>query len=256
MTLAEFDRRLTELYPKSLSAEWDNDGIMVSENTDAEVKRVLVALDATAETIEYAAENGFDTVLVHHPMIFGGQKSITQHTFGGNRIIKALKNGVSVISMHTRLDAGKDGVNDTLIRKIGFEPCGVLDDSEMPGIGRIAEFEPMTAAELAVRIKEKLGCGAVRLTGEGEKTVHRMGVCSGSGGDLLWEAILAGCDVFLTGECGYNKCEDAVEEGMVTITAGHFETENPICERLAFLARDIACAECEIFNSCPSTVIL
>ena len=255
MTVNEFHEKLTEMYPRSLSAEWDNDGIMVSADPDAEVRRVLVALDATDAAIRYASEHGFDTLLVHHPMIFGGQKSVLPSTFAGKRIIDAIGGGVSVISLHTRLDAGRGGVNDALLETLGFRSVGVFGDSEMPQIGRIADIPEMTARELAVLIKEKLGCGFVRLTGDGEKIVHRLGVCGGAGGDLLWEAIFSGCDVFLTGECGYNKSEDAAEEGLVTLEAGHYYTEVPVCRVLADLAKTHAGAECEFFDSNPSVLI-
>ena len=255
MTVEAFEKELTKLYPHTLSADWDNDGIMVSPDVHAKVGRVLVALDATDDVIKYAAEHGFDTVLVHHPMIFMGVRSVTRESFAGKRIVDAVKYGVSVISMHTRLDAGDGGVNDCLLSSLGFTACEKLDASDMPEIGRVADIPEMTAREFAMLVKEKLGCEAVRLTGDPDKKVHRLGVCSGSGGDLLWDALDRGCDVFLTGECGYNKSEDAAEDGIVTVEAGHFYTENPVCARLASLAEKIAGAETEIYDSNPSVIL-
>lgn len=64
--------------PKTLSCSWDNDGIMVSPSLDAEVKRVLLSLDATYEAVSYAADNGYDTLITHHPMLFRGAKSVNE----------------------------------------------------------------------------------------------------------------------------------------------------------------------------------
>ena len=114
MTVYELHRALSEKYPKTLSCSWDNDGIMVSPDTGAEVKRVLVALDATHETVKYAAEHGFDTVVTHHPMLFKGVKSVTMASTSGRRILDAAMAGVSVVSFPTRLDAAVGGVNDAL----------------------------------------------------------------------------------------------------------------------------------------------
>ena len=58
MDIYEFVEKLKELYPDSLACEWDNDGLMCSPGAVREVSRVLVALDATEEAIEYAAKNG------------------------------------------------------------------------------------------------------------------------------------------------------------------------------------------------------
>jgi len=77
MNVYEFYEKLRELYPDSLSCDWDNDGLMVSTGPVREVSRVLVALDATEEAVNYAAANGFDTVLVHHPLIFSPLGSVT-----------------------------------------------------------------------------------------------------------------------------------------------------------------------------------
>ena len=110
MTVRELYEGLTELWPLSLSCSWDNDGIMASRDTRAEAKRILVSLDASADAIRHAAENGFDVLLTHHPMLFRGVKNVTPDTVGGMRVLEAVGAGLSVISLHTRLDAGKNGV--------------------------------------------------------------------------------------------------------------------------------------------------
>ena len=42
---------LEEKIPRSLSSEWDNDGLMVCPDENAEVKKILFALDATDNVI-------------------------------------------------------------------------------------------------------------------------------------------------------------------------------------------------------------
>lgn len=249
MTVFEFHEKLTELFPRSLSVQWDNDGIMASRNTRAEVRRVLVALDPTDAAVRYAADNGFDTLLVHHPLIFKPLKSVAPDACVGRRVVSAIIDGVSVISLHTRLDSGDGGVNDTLLKTLGFEPDGVFGDDEHGTMARYAEIPPIGAGELASLIKDKLGSDCVRLTGDPHRTVHRLGVCGGGGGGLLDAATSVGCDVFLTGECGYNKSQNAAEDGLITIEAGHFFTEAPVCGVLAYLAESLAGAEVEYFDS-------
>lgn len=250
MTLKDFYQKICELYPENTAAVWDNDGIMVSGDTCAEVKRVLVALDPTIEVIEYAAKNSFDTVLTHHPMIFKPQKNVTFDGYCGKRIITALKNGISVISLHTRLDRGAGGVNDTLLKTMGFECAGVFGDDEIPGIGRYAETAPMSALELGKIIKEKLGCEMVRFTGDPDKIISRFGVCGGAGGDFLTACVKNGFDAYITGECSYNKAQDITESGLVTYEIGHYHSESPVCGMLVYLAESIAGAETEFYDSC------
>ena len=76
MTFYELYKILDERFPTSLRCEWDNDGIMCTSNLENEVKRVLIALDVTMDTVRYAIENGFDTAISHHPLVFRGQKAL------------------------------------------------------------------------------------------------------------------------------------------------------------------------------------
>ena len=41
-----------------------------------------------------------------------------------------------------------------------------------------------------------------------------------------------GADCFITGEVRHHEALDAVDAGMCVLEAGHYETENPVCEVL------------------------
>ena len=255
MNVKTLHDELSRRWPKTLSAAWDNDGIMSSPDVNAEVKRVLVTLDATHAVIRYAVENGFDTVIAHHPMIFKGAKNVTPSTLTGRRIVDSLLNGVSVLSFHTRLDAAEGGVNDELCRALGFEACEMFGDDEMPTLGRIAEIPAMTAGELAELVKAKLGCDAVRVSGDLSKTVTRVALCGGDGKDFVYPALAAECQAYITGDAGYNMAEDAAEDGLVTIEAGHYHSEAPVCRVIAEAVRELTGIEAEFVDSCGYRII-
>lgn len=248
MTVSDFYNELTKLYPTSLSCDWDNDGLMCCGDADAPVKRVLVALDATDACLEYAEKNGFDLVLTHHPMIFRGLKSISELSFDGKQVIRCLKNGVSVLSFHTRLDAGKDGVNDTLARRLCLRNVNPFGDDESPVLGRIGEIDPVSPEDFAIIVRDALGCSAVNAYLAEKKTVSKVAVVGGGANDFIYPAINAGADAFVCGECRYNSSLDAADEGLTVIEAGHYHTEFPVCEHLARLAHDIAGAEAVIYD--------
>ncbi|MBQ4354745.1 MAG: Nif3-like dinuclear metal center hexameric protein [Clostridia bacterium] len=255
MTIETLHEKLTEKFPKTLSCSWDNDGIMVSPDTGAEVKKILVALDAAHEVITYARENGFDTVVTHHPMLFRGAKSVTHASLSGRRILDAAMGGISVISLHTRMDAGEDGVNDALVRALGLEPCGVFGDEDSPSLGRITVTDGMTGAALAELVKEKLGCASVRVTGDASKIIKKIGFCGGDGKDFLYPALYAGCDAYITGDSGYNMAQDAAEDGLLTIETGHYHSEAPVLEPLAALLEMLTGIKPEVYNSCAYRVL-
>jgi dinuclear metal center YbgI/SA1388 family protein len=171
-------------------------------------------------------------------------------------VLTALKHGITVLSFHTRLDAVEGGVNDALCRRLGYTPDGMFGDEEAPTLGRLVTLpEKMTAGELAVQIKTALGCPAVRLNGDPETLVCRFAVCGGDGKDFIYPALAAGADLLLTGDAGYNMAGEAAEEGIVTVEAGHYHTEAPVCGVLAEEIRVVTGAETEIFESCTYTVL-
>lgn len=57
ITVKELYDRLDAVIPKELSCEWDNDGLMLSPNTGAQVRRAVVALDVTDDTVSFAEES-------------------------------------------------------------------------------------------------------------------------------------------------------------------------------------------------------
>lgn len=241
-------RALDACYPRSLSCAWDNDGLMICSEPEREVKRVLLALDATEETIAEAIRVGADVLTTHHPMLFRPLKSISPLTLSGSRSLSALSGTLAVMSFHTRLDAADGGVNDALCTKIGLTAAEKFGDDESPELGRIAVLDaPVPAENFSARVRDALSAPSVRLTGERE--VSRVAVVGGDGKDFITPAILAGADTLLTGDASYNTVLDAVESGLNVIEAGHYYTEAPVLEILANKVRELCGAECFFANS-------
>lgn len=62
--------RLIEGYfSRDYAEDWDNVGLLTG-NPEKEVKKILIALDATDDVIRQAAEMGADMLITHHPLIF------------------------------------------------------------------------------------------------------------------------------------------------------------------------------------------
>ena len=253
MRVIDFYDILESLYPRSLSCEWDNDGIMCCADVSSEISKVMISLDATSDAIVCAANKGCDLLLTHHPMLFKSPRAVSNTDFSGKRVISSLKNGVTVISLHTRLDAGEDGVNDWLVKALGFESIGKFGDEDAPELGRFFEVEKrIDANELAAICKKKLNSRSVKITGKG--SVKRIAAVGGSGSDLIKPAIAIGADALITGECSYNAAQDAFEDGLIIIEAGHYETEAPVCGRLADICASLDLPY-EMFDSSIFTII-
>lgn len=246
MTFYELYMELNARFPSALSCEWDNDGIMCACDMNSSVRRVLVSLDVTDKTVNYALENGFDTIISHHPLVFKGQKALTPMNFTQAKLIKLVKGSVNVMSFHTRLDAAIGGVNDALASALELK---IADNDPKDPIGRICVLDDAEKISIfAKMVKEKLG--APYVTFIGKNPVKRIYLCGGDGKDMIQNAIACGADTLLTGNASYNSMLDAEENGLNVIEAGHFYTENPVCEALKKILLGLGDSfKIEIFNS-------
>lgn len=253
MTVSELYEYLNGRIPSSLSCDWDNDGLMCCPEPEREVRRVLVCLDATAPMIDRAISEGFDVVLTHHPLVFHKLPAIDPRDHVARRLVRLVRAGVAVMSFHTRLDALSGGVNDVLAARLGLlnaVPYGT------EGIGRIGVLpKPMSLASFAELVKCVLGAPCV-VAADAGGPVSRVAVLGGNGSDDVPETEESGADTYLSGEIAAHYLTDAPERGMNLVAAGHFYTENPVCEVLAEMVRDaLPTVEAVIADSNPIRVL-
>jgi dinuclear metal center YbgI/SA1388 family protein len=237
MNVRELYDYLDKIIPPSLSCEWDNDGLMVCPDPDREVRRVLVALDVTGEVADEAVDGGFDLIVSHHPLIFEPLKAVTPDDGVAGKVINLIRAGISVMSFHTRLDAVDGGVNDILADMLGFIDA-VPFGKEGKMLGRIGKIErPAGLEEFARRVKTVLAAPEVLISGCG-RMVNTVAVVGGDGKDDIAYAKAAGADTYVSGRIGYHGMMSAEETCMNLIEAGHFYTEDPVCDRLAELIEE------------------
>lgn len=246
------DRRI----PRSLSCEWDNDGLMCCPDPDRQVRRVLIALDVTGEVADAAVDGEFDAVLSHHPLIFDPLRSLTPDDGTGAKLINLVRSGIGVMSFHTRLDALDGGVNDLLAEALGLSDVEPFCDDEGCAMGRLGLLSrPLDPYEFGKNVKEALGAPGVLVAACGRRC-SRVAVLGGEGKDFILPARRAGADTLVSGRLGYHRMMEAEELGINLIEAGHFFTEDPICDRLAeMVAAADPTIETEYMKSCSPRLL-
>ena len=240
-TVSEIANYFEERVPSALKADYDNVGLLCGF-PDREVTKVLCALDVTGEVIEEAEELGAELILTHHPLIFHPLKRVLATDEVGGKIAGLLQRGMSAICLHTNLDSVDGGVNDALSVAIG-----ALIRKKLP-IGRVVELpQEESMAEFLQRLQTFLRVSGLRYYDAG-KTVHRIVVCGGAGGDLVEEAVANGADTLLTGEIHYDEWLTGRERGINLVDADHFCTENVVIPVLVDMLRD-GFAETDVYIS-------
>ena len=105
---------------------------------------------------------------------------------------------------------------------------------------RITLDQPRTAEDIARSVRDYLGVSSVRLAEApavaGTK-ISRVGVCPGSGAELVDAAIAEGCQLFITGEMKHHDLLSTLSRGCSVVLAGHTNTERGYLPRLAGLLR-------------------
>lgn len=207
---------INSIAPYDSQEAWDNSGALVGDFRK-EVKKVVMALDATKEVVDYADDVNADLLLTHHPVIFSAIKGLPCDS----AVYKLAKYGVSYLCAHTNFDKANGGINDNLAQILGVKNTYKMDN----GFVVVGELdESMSIDDFAEFVADKLDVAGIRYI-DTEKEIKTVALCGGAGDDFVLEAgVVADC--YVTGDLKYHGFLDAQQAGICVISAGHFETEN------------------------------
>ncbi len=110
---------INKIAPIALAEPWDNPGLQVGD-PGGDVSRIMVALDPTPDVIDAALASSCQLLVTHHPLIFKPLKTLSRATTSGDLLYKAIRGGLSVVSLHTNYDIADGGLNDVLADRIGL----------------------------------------------------------------------------------------------------------------------------------------
>ena len=227
---------LETIAPAYMKEDWDNVGLNCGR-LNRPVNTILVALDPFTEVCQEAVQVGADLLVTHHALIWDPD-FVTDQTAQGRNTLFLIENNIACINAHTNLDCAPGGVNDILAATLGLtdirviEPKGVDAQGRPWGLLRQGIAQAQSLQGFLDHVRKVLGCQGLRYVDCG-KPVHRVAVGGGACGSQLMQAIKAGCDTFVTADIKYNQFCDAKESGINLIDAGHFHTENPVCDYLS-----------------------
>ncbi|MEU3724380.1 Nif3-like dinuclear metal center hexameric protein [Streptomyces sp. NPDC031705] len=239
--LSEVIAALDALWPPSRAEEWDAVGTVCGD-PDAEVTRVLFAVDPVQEIVDEAVKLGADLVVTHHPLYLRGTTTVAADTFKGRVVHTLIRNGIALHVAHTNADTADPGVSDALAGALDLRVTGPLvpdptDPAGRRGLGRICELDhPETLREFAARAAARLPRTAqgIRAAGDPDALIRTVAVSGGSGDSLFAQVRAAGVDAFLTADLRHHPVSEAREQSpLALVDAAHWATEWPWCEQAA-----------------------
>jgi dinuclear metal center YbgI/SA1388 family protein len=232
MTVGELYGKLEELYPRSLSAAWDNDGRMVLPDENREVRRVLCCLDCDAGAAAEALRLRADVILTHHPLIFGGIDNVTTDSVTGKLLQQMIRADISCYACHTNLDLTDEFGNLAIAEALGATDavhldgtvCGIVYDSP----------EGETVKSLAKRAADGLHASGIITVNNPDNKAGKVFVQGGSFDEESIPAIVeAGCNTVISGEIKHHLTVALEELSINSIIAGHSATEQIYLPKIA-----------------------
>ena len=221
MQLTELGGHLDTLLDASRLKDYCPNGLQVEGR--AEVRRVLCGVTASQALLDLAATGAYDAVFVHHGLFWKGDDGRVTG-FRRRRLHTLLANDISLFAYHLPLDVHPElGNNAQLARLMGWQGTARFADQELGWIGRPAR-EGERADEIARALARRLGREPL-LVGDGERPVRRIAWCTGGAQGFFEQAILAGAELYVSGEISEPTVHLARESGVPYIAAGHHATE-------------------------------
>ena len=203
-----------------------------------------MCLDVTEKIVEEAIQKGCNLIVSHHPLLFRGLKTISDLTDVQRTVMKTIKNGICVISMHTNMDNAKGGVNFKIAEKLGLHDVRFFASKTVEGVevgsGVIGTLSgAMAADDFVVAVKKAFDVECAMCNELLRRPVQKVAICGGAGDFLLDEALKAGADAFITGEMHYHQYF-GYEQRIQICVIGHYQSEQFTSE----IFREIIEREC------------
>ncbi len=217
-TVADVSAAAERLWPLDGAEEWDAPGLL-SGDPSSTVVRVLVAVDAVAETVDEAVALGADVLLVHHPLLMRGVTTVAETTAKGALLARLIRGGCALYSAHTNADIVATGTSARLARLLELtDAVPIVETAPGVGLGRVGALPgPTTLGALARRLAGILPPTAtgVRVAGAFDRPVSRVAVCGGAGDSLLGDPAVRGADVYITADLRHHPASEAIETARV-----------------------------------------
>ena len=215
------------------------EGVLYGES-DVPVAGLLVAWMPTVAAIERAVAEDCRLIVSHEALAFHDYfpYASSPQLWKADRARQSLlrDNGITVVRAHSTVDPTH--VVPGFVRAIG------LSRPEQQGdVWSFHREQPVRLGQLSRKIADGLGMGELRVTGDPDRMVGRVGtMVGGLGLDrhlVSWERHLVGLDpdVIVAGETNDFAQRYAVDSGLALIETCHSASEEP---GLAVLAQDLA----------------
>ena len=157
MIVEELLETLEQWAPTAYAEDFDNVGLLIGDKK-SKCSGVIITLDCTEDVVDEAISKKCNVIISFHPIIFTGIKKITGSNYVERVTIKAIKNNISIIALHTRLDNHPEGVNNILCDRLKINNSRVLIPKK-DNLKKLVAYVPESHTESVLDALHKAGAG-------------------------------------------------------------------------------------------------
>ena len=110
---------LDTLYRPEWADDWDAVGTVVGD-PDAEITKILMAVDPVQAVVDEAIATGANLIVTHHPLLLRGVTTVAASTPKGRVIHDLIRNGIALHTCHTNADSPPLGVSESMALALGI----------------------------------------------------------------------------------------------------------------------------------------
>ncbi len=189
--------------------------------------KIATAVTASLEAIDAAIEEGADTLLVHHGLLWKGQMSAIKGTLK-ERYSAILESNINLLAYHLPLDANMNvGNNIYLCNLLALKNVDYVKAGDPGSIAMKGECQrAMSVSEIACLLADSLDVN-VSVLGNCDKNtlISDVSVCSGSGSFLIDSNYAPDFQALITGDVNEQTYHMAKETGTPVFVLGHDASE-------------------------------
>jgi len=187
------------------------------------ISRIVSGVTASQALINAAAEYQADVLLVHHGFFWKGENPVLSG-IKKQRIKSLLINDINLLAYHLPLDAHKTlGNNVLLAERLGLSVEKFFAANDIALVGNFIGQKEQSGAEFKQHISRVLEREPLHV--EADRTIVKVGLCSGAAQSYIEQAVELGVDAFISGEISENTWHIARENNIHYFAAGHHATE-------------------------------
>ena len=217
VSLLDSTLRIAEIRDASVAMN----GLQVENNGC--VTKVALGVDGSQKTIDDAVAAGADLLVLHHGIFWCGLQPIKG--WWKQKVESCLNNNLAIYAAHLPLDLHPTlGNNAGIAKALGLEDVHPEVDYHGTLIG-LSGFFPDTVAELRTKYAEITGAEITGVVHDATLPAGRIALCSGGGGEEIYQMHAKGYTTYLTGEENHWVSNAARDMGVNILFAGHYATE-------------------------------